>query len=336
MEQIITNFKKATWELFPVFQELHSLSYVEYFLVGRGSAYPASLQGQIPKWLGPAPLAVESAARFVACEKQRSCEAILQEKEGTGAVVMCGACRDIQSRFVMPMPRTAKQARQKQDDLLGGLEEASAGESGDEASTVSNNAGDGDESSGDEFEKEPTAKARGPISAPASAATSAAACLKIRPARQGMPASTWLQVLSLMQPSKVVLAGTVTFQAGLLYAILQYNDAIFGLQQCPLVGFCCQEPLPPTVLEWTKKHVKQWQMSHLCLHSIERALAAYTSPRYMASTANQKAAVSGGRRFLKREGTDTSAVLSAGSQAEPPQVTVSKFIMAHGNHGKDA
>ena len=94
--------------------------------------------------------------------------------------------------------------------------------------------------------------------------------------------------------------------------------------------------MPPTVLEWTKKHVKQWQMSYLCLHSIERALAAYTSRRYMASTANQKAAVSGGRRFLKREGTDTSAVLSAGSQAEPPQVTVSKFIMAHGNHGKDA
>ena len=226
------------------FQKLHSLSYVEYFLVGRGSAYPASSQGQIPKWLGPGPLAVESAALLVACEKHWSWEAILQEKADTGDVVMCGACRDIQSRFVMPMPRTAKQARQKQDDLLGGLEEASAGESGDEASTVSNHAGDGDESSGDEFEKEPTAKAKGPISAPASAATSAAACLKIRPARQGMPASTWLQVLSLMQPSKVVLTGTVTFQAGLLYAILQYNDAIFGLQQCPLVGFCCQEPLP--------------------------------------------------------------------------------------------
>ena len=57
-----------------------------------------------------------------------------------------------------------------------------------------------------------------------------------------MPASTWLQVLSLMQPSKVVLAGTVTFQAGLLYAILQYNDTVFGLRQCPLVGFCAQEP----------------------------------------------------------------------------------------------
>ena len=77
-------------------------------------------------------------------------------------------------------------------------------------------------------------------------------------------------------------------------------------------------------------------MSHLCLRSIERALAAYTSRRYMASTANQKAAVSRGRRFLKREGTDTSASLAASHQAEPPQVTVSKFIMAHGNHGKDA
>ena len=336
LEQINANFKKAKWDMFPVFQKLHSLSYVEYFLVGCGPAFPASSQGQIPKWLGPAPLAVESPARFVACEKQRSSEAILQEMEDTGDVVMCRACRDIQSRFVTPMPRKAKQARQKQDDLLGGLEEASAGESGDEASTVSSHAGD--ESSGAESEKEPTAKVRGQISAPASAAS-----LKIRPARQGVPASTWLHMLSLMQPSKVVLAGTVTFQAGLLYAILQYNDTIFGLQQCPLVGFCCQEPLSPTVLEWTKKHVKQWQASHLCLHSIERALAAYASRRYSAIAANQKTAVSGvggrlRRSVLKREGTDTgsSVGLASSQPAEPPQETVTKFIMAHGNHGKDA
>ena len=72
-------------------------------------------------------MAVESTARIVACEKQRSGAAIEQEM-------------DIQSRFAIATPRRAKQARRaEQDDLLGG-DEASAAESGVEASTVSSEA----------------------------------------------------------------------------------------------------------------------------------------------------------------------------------------------------
>ena len=214
--------------MFPVFQKLRTTSYVEYFLVGCGAAYPASSQSQIPKWLGPGALAVESTARIVTCEKQRGGAAIEQEREDTGHVVLCRTCSDIQSRFVTAMPRRAKQAkRAKQDDLLGG-DEASAAESGDEASTVSSDA---DPLSGSEAEAEREEKK---ATAQLSASTAPA---KIRPARQGMPASLWLQMLNVMQPSKVVLAGTVTFQAGLLYAILQYNDKLFGVLQCPLVGF---------------------------------------------------------------------------------------------------
>ena len=95
---------------------------------------------------------------------------------------------------------------------------------------------DADQVSGSEAEAEREEKK---ATAQLSASTAPA---KIRPARQGMPASLWLQLLNVMQPSKVVLAGTVTFQAGLLYAILQYNDKLFGVLQCPLVGFCAQEP----------------------------------------------------------------------------------------------
>ena len=328
LEQFSANFKKAKWEMFPVFQTLRTLSYVEYFLVGCGPDYPASSQSQIPKWLGPGAMAVESTARIVTCEKQRGGAAIEQEREDTGHVVLCGTCSDIQSRFVTAMPRRAKPARRaKQDDLLGG-DEASAAESGDEASTVSSVA---DHPSGSEAEAErEEKKATAPASLSASTTSS-----KIRPARQGMPASLWLQMLNVMQPSKVVLAGTVTFQAGLLYAILQYNDTIFGLRQCPLVGFCAQEPPCPTAQDWTKKHVKQWQARHLCLHSIERSLAAYVGRRCSAVAANRKAAVGGGRRVLRKEGTDSS--LGGGLQtAEPPKVTVTKFIMPHGNHGKDA
>ena len=95
----------------------------------------------------------------------------------------------------------------------------------------------------------------------------------------------------------------------------------------------------PTAHGWAKKHVKQRQARHLCLHSIERSLAAYVGRRYAAVATNRKAAVAGGRRaglcVLRKEGTDSS--LGGGPQtAEPPQVTVTKFIMPHGNHGKDA
>ena len=81
--------------------------------------------------------------------------------------------------------------------------------------------------------------------------------------------------------------------------------------------------------------MKQWQARHLCLHSVERSLVAYAGRRYVAVATNRKAAVRGALRVLQREGTDSS--LGGGPQtAEPPQVTVTKFIMPHGNHGKDA
>ena len=311
--------------MFPVFQKLRALSYVEYFLVGCGAAYSASSQSQIPKWLGPGALAVESTARIVTCEKQRGGESIEQDLDDTGHVVLCGTCRDIQSRFVTAMPRRVKARRTKQDDLLGG-DDASADESGVEASTVSSDAGQqsgsGSEAEAEREEKKATSQL--------SASTTLA---KIRPARQGMPASLWLQIFNVMQPKKIVLAGTVTFQAGLLYAILQYNDKLFGVLQCPLVGFCAQEPPRPTEQDWTQKHVKQWQARHLCLHSIERSLNAYAGRRYTAMAANRKAALGGGKRVLRREGTDCSL---GGGPPEPPQVTVTKFIMPHGNHGKEA
>ena len=164
----------------PCFQKLRFLSYVEYFLFGCGTAYPASSQSQIPKWLGPGALAVESTARIVTCEKQRGVAAIEKERGDTGHMVLCSTCCDIQSRFVTAMPRRAKQAkRAKQDDLLGG-DEASAAESGDEASTVSSDA---DHLSGSEAEAEREEnKATTQLSALSAPA-------KIRPARQGMPAS---------------------------------------------------------------------------------------------------------------------------------------------------
>ena len=95
--------------------------------------------------------------------------------------------------------------------MLGDRDDTNAAESGEEAETVSSDA---DPQSNSQAEAEPEEKK---AMAQLSASTTP---LKIRPARQGMPANLWLQMLNVMQPSKVVIAGTVTFQAGLMHAIL--------------------------------------------------------------------------------------------------------------------
>ena len=330
MEQINKCFKKAKWEIIPVLQQQRTFNYTEYFLVGCGAKYPETSRNKIPKWLGPGPLAVESAARIVSCEKERSGTAIARERAEHGHVALCRTCRDIQNRVVIPMPRSREAGGPKVNKLLGGDEAkakvaAAATGDGDDVSSVSSDAGS-------EAEE---AQAEGGATAQLEGKTASA---KIRPARQGMAASLWSLVLNAMQPSKVVLAGTVTFQAGFLLAMLQYNESVYGLgaAACPLVGFCAQEPPTPTQALWTNKHVKQWQARHLCLHSVERSLFAYAARRCTAVAANQRAAVSGiGRgRVLQREGTDASqgGVVEA---PEPPQAKATKFIMAHANYGKD-
>ena len=320
MEQINKCFKKAKWEISPVLQEQRK--------------YPGTSRNKIPKWLGPGPLAVESAARIVTCEEGRGETAIQRERTEHGHVELCRTCRDIQRRVVLPMPRSKEAGGPKENKLLGGDEAkakvaaATAGD-GDDASSVSSASDAGSEA---EAEGGATAQLEG-----------SNAFAKIRPARQGMPAELWLLLLNAMQPSKVVLAGTVTFQAGFLLAMLQYNETgVYGLRQCPLVGFCVQDPHSSTQAVWTKKHVRQWQTRHLCLHSVERSLVAYAAHRYTAVVANQRAAVGGigggrgaGARVLQREGTDASQ--GGGVEApEPPKATATKFIMAHGNFGKDA
>eukprot|EP00969_Alexandrium_andersonii_P334615 14787524-Alexandrium_andersonii.AAC.1 len=55
-------------------------------------------------------------------------------------------------------------------------------------------------------------------------------------------------------PSRVILVGTVAFQAGLIAAVLQYNDMRVGVDGCPLVGYCAQPPSLDTIATWTAKH----------------------------------------------------------------------------------
>ena len=63
-------------------------------------------------------------------------------------------------------------------------------------------------------------------------------------------------------------------------------------------------------------------------------MAAYAAHRAAVVKTNRRAAIGGGRREVRREGADAS--LGPQQTAESPKVTVTKFIMLHANHGKDA
>jgi len=174
----------------------------------------------------------------------------------------------------------------------------------------------------------------------------------------------WLSLLRMLSPTRVVTASPVTCQAGLLAAILQHNDERFGLNPCQLVTFCVELPPSPRDTEWTKRHMKWWQMSHLCLHSVDAALLGYASMRLKATTSKVGLGVPGPsrltagatlKRMLIRHGSNTGSGTQTPGDASlaPPQgqetggtsgaareqVTgvplVVKLIQAHGNFGVD-
>ena len=137
LEQINANFLNSKMGNVPCVPEVAHLVLRGVFLVAlRLPRRRAKFQNgwALAHWPWRAPCASSDA------RSSGAAEAIEQEREDTGHVVLCRTCCDIQSRFVIAMPPRAKQAqRAKQDDLLGG-DEASAAESGDEASTVSSDA----------------------------------------------------------------------------------------------------------------------------------------------------------------------------------------------------
>ena len=337
LEQISVVFKSVRWEMFPVFQNVGTQPYVEYFLFGRGPDFPRMSQNLA--WIGPASGAVERAARITTCQKDAS--KILEEATDTQQVILCPVCQGIRDRFLTASPSLAKvkaaraQARVQSDDLMGGPTRDASDDS--EHSSMSNGT-IGEEDEGDGDGGTPTPKQSAALASSQGPQPVSGDVAKIRPSRQGVAASTWLQVLNAVGPSKVVLAGPIQFQAGLLQAVLQYNDSRFGLSQSSLVAFCAGFPPPPTAVQWTRKQVKAWQEAHLAHHTIERAINAYTVGRYAAMAANQQSIKGGARanaspRVLKKQGTDSST--GKACSADGGGIRVTKFIMLHGNHGKD-
>ncbi len=327
----------CTWSVLPIFQAQGGSQYVEYFLFGRGRKWPR--EDAFLSWVGPVLLAPEAAARLTACESHHQ-----QPPEATDSAWCLASCW-VRERFLTPLGTRASKAKERAvgDELLGGG--ASAQDSGDdEASSVS--SAEEEEAAERDGEAEGVTKkeSNGPV-------PRAASRWKIRAMRQGLPSAAWMAVLSSCDPCRVVLAGPITFQAGLVLAVLKYNDTRFGLGSCPLVAFCAGCQRPACGEAWSPKRVKSWQATHLAYHTVDRALHAYAASRLAASQANHTSAVPVPVKplkpvrhdALKRVSSDdgTKALALAASQGapvasnadHPSTVPVTKIITLAGNTG---
>ena len=217
-------------------------------------------------------------------------------------VCFCETCQEIKTRILteLPLPRRQQCARSNVDDLLGGCNEAPDGDSND-ASSVSEDDGDSEDEAPPKIRKVET-----PLAPTQGQGENSMG--KVRPARQGLASQAWLSLFNTTTPSTVIIAAPITFQAGLLVAIMQYNDSQFGLGACQLVACCVEPPPAQTESEWARKYVKVWQAVHMCLHAIDGALHGYSAGRHNAMMSNHGLCLAAGpmakrRRRLRQQDT---------------------------------
>ena len=260
--------ESLSFSIVPVFQRSRSLQYVEYYMMAIGPQYPC--EGKLA-WVGPHPLVVDNSTKVRRCPEQCPCQ--------DAGPRLCEATEALRDHFTRPLPRIVKQpqskSREMAADLLGGLSHAADAESAHESdSTISEgNAGDNDDDDDDAVEgmhKERAEKALATPQGPVSGKLWA-----LRGTRQGMTVPSWMALLQPLSPSKVVLVGYITFQAGLISAMLRYNDRRFGLGLAHLVAFCPTTPSEQS----SSRQKKQFESAHLAYHTIEAGLRSYAQFR---------------------------------------------------------
>ena len=260
--------QSLSFSIVPVFQRSRSLQYVEYYMMAMGPQYPC--EGKLA-WVGPHPLVVDNSTKIRRCPEQCPCQ--------DAGPRLCQATEALRDRFTIPLPRIGKQAQSKSRemaaDLFGGLSHAADAESAheSESSTISEgNAGDNDD---DDDAVEGMHKERAEKALATPQGTVSGKLWNLRGTRQGMTVPSWMALLQPLSPSKVVLVGSITFQAGLISAMLRYNDRRFGLGLAHLVAFC---PTIPSE-QRDSKQKKQFESAHLAYHTIEAGLRSYAQFR---------------------------------------------------------
>ena len=157
--------------------------------------------------------------------------------------------------------------------------------------------------------------------------------------RHGPHSDTWTAVLTSFSPQQVLCVRSFQWSAGLLMAVLRYNDSRFGLSRVQFHGF------HPHGTADRPSQAKVALAAHIADHMLERVASAYADYR---ETVNKSIGLRSGR-LLKRtasEGGGTVPLASAlplvkgspGGVAGVPDgdIFVSKFITVPGNFGPRA
>lgn len=246
LQKINEKFDSCTWKLVPITEQTACFSYVEYILVGTGASVPGTITPL--SWVGPVDLTIDMASRIPACMHEPWAPPALDSSQGQ---MLCRACEYLRERHGTKVSPKPKKKASLDDDLLGGKLQA---DSDDEHSSIS-----GDDTP-QQADNSPQQEKK-----------------KMRPARQGMCMTAWAELLKAISPAQVVLVSPLTFQAGLIQAILNYNSSRVGLPRCVLTCFTTAVPAWPADHKWTPKARRRWQSAHLSWHTLQAAIDGYTT-----------------------------------------------------------
>ena len=180
------------------------------------------------------------------------------------------------SRLPGDPPRKQREATQKNDidDLMGNTVDASE-ESDD---------GSGEEPEGnevDEVEEEEEEDGEGGIPA-----TTEGGRWWLPGWRWGWAVETWTKLLDSLNPSLVVLCGSVHLQPGLLMSVLSYNVTRFGVGVCELIWFYPRHCASQDVA--ARPRAKHLEQGHMADHMLERVSSHYADLRLLQHQTAQR------------------------------------------------
>ena len=347
--------KSFHWhELIPMVQTFprqeHGRAYIEYILVATGPHAPAR---SFSSWIGPVPANIPKALRLFRCECEWSDK--------------CSITQWARSSFVEPIDQhnsaytgdlqispTKKQKKTHDTDDLFPEPVQEAEEDGDDGKWSESEISEGEAMDNAEVEEDPGPTA-GVAPAPPQVNLSTSKDIHTmqrtswsRVFRQGISPAAWLKILENMDPPHVVLTVPCHLQAGLLNAVLRYNDSRFGLPRCHLTLFHPDGRMPETRPKKGTRAMARYDAAHMADHTLERVVSAYQAFHHEAI---EKA----GGRILKLQASDAAPPEpkgasgssagappaekklvgedAAGGESTVPQVQVTKIINLDGNYG---
>ena len=351
--KVTDTLKRFRWhELIPMVQTFprqeHGRAYIEYILVATGPHAPAR---SFSSWIAPVPANIPKALRLFRCGCVWSDECSITQWARSSFVEPIDQHDSAYTGDLKISPTKKQKKTHDTDDLFAELGEE-AEEDGDDGKWSESTISEGEDMDNGEVEEDPGSTA-GVAPAPPQVNLSSTKDTLLRTSwsrvfRQGMSPAAWLRILENMDPPHVVLTVPCHLQAGLLNAVLRYNDSRFGLPRCHLTLFHPDGRMRMTRPAQGTRAMARYSAAHMADHTLERVVSAYQAFHHEAT---EKAA----ERILTRAGSDAAPPEpkgasgssagappaetklvgedAAGGESTVPQVQVTKIINLDGNYG---